>query len=134
MFHTDLDRSGQLLSMHYSGHVDAAEMNACLDGVRELLKDVEPGLRVLTDLSGLEVMDAACAPLIGVIMDFFVEKQIASVVRVIPDPQKDIGFALMSHIHYGREVRTTTHTNLADAIQHLAVSVVPSTLEPVAVG
>jgi hypothetical protein len=75
---------------------------------------------LFTDLSGLEFMDAACAPLIGAIMDHLVEKQVASVVRVIPDPQKDIGFDLMSHFHYGREVRTMTFETLADAIHHLA--------------
>ncbi len=120
MFQTDLDRSGRLFSMHYSGRVDGAEMDACLEQVRDLLADVEPGFRVLTDLSGLEAMDPSCAPVIGAMMDFFVEKQIKSVVRVVPDPQKDIGFALMSHIHYGREVRTTTHTNLAEAMEHLS--------------
>jgi hypothetical protein len=120
MIQADLDRSERLLSVQYAGRVGAVEMNASLERLKELLKDVEPGLRVLADLSNLESMDASCAPIIGVLMDFLVEKKIASVVRVNPDPQKDIGFALMSHIHYGREVRTTTCDNLKKAQEHLA--------------
>ena len=120
MIQTVLNRSEQLLSVHYSGHVDAAEMEACLHEVSKLLEDVEPGLRVLADLSGLESMDADCAPVLGAIMDLLVVKRIASVVRVVPDPQKDIGFGVISHFHYGREVHIMTVNNLDEAIKHLA--------------
>ena len=120
MTQVDFDPSRQLLSVQYSGQVNAGEMEACLERVKHLLKDVEPGFSALTDLSGLETMDASCAPVLGVMMDFLVEKQIDRVVRVVPDPQKDIGFALMSHIHSGREIHTATFESLAEAIQHLA--------------
>ncbi len=119
MFQTDLDQSGRWLSIHYSGHVDAAQVDACLERVRQLLDGVQPGLRVLTDLTGLELMDASCAAGVGMIMDLLVEKQVASVFRVIPHPQKDIGLSLMSHFHYGREVRIVTYENLAEALQNL---------------
>jgi hypothetical protein len=120
MFLADLDRSGQWLSLHFSGRVDAIQMDACLERVRKLLEGVEPGLRSFTDLSGLELMDADCAPIIGAIMDHLGEKQVASIVRVVPDPQKDIGFSLMSKFHYDREVRQMTFESLADALHHLA--------------
>lgn len=119
MFLADLDHSGKWLSLHFSGRVDTRQMKACSARIKELLAEVAPGFRLLTDLSGLELMEAACAPVIGAIMDHLVEKQIAGVIRVIPDPQKDIGFGLLSHFHYGREVRTMTFETLADALQHL---------------
>ncbi len=42
-----------------------------------------------------------------------------TVVRVIPDPNKDIGFDLISHFHLHPPVRTQTHATLADAIKSL---------------
>src|SRR5687767_12300684 len=99
MFQATLDRSRRLLSIQFSGRVDAPEMNALLERVQGLLREEEPGLRVLTDLSGLESMDPACAPFVGSMMEFLTEKGIAAVLRVVPNPQKDIGFALMSRFH-----------------------------------
>src|SRR5262245_56213 len=129
MFLVDSDRSGRWLSLHYFGRVDAGQMQACFERMKKLLTQVEPGFRLFTDLSGLELMDAACAPVIGEIMDHLVERKIAGVVRVIPDRQKDIGFDLISRFHYGRDVDTMTFENLADAIQHLTGSLPPASSE-----
>jgi hypothetical protein len=42
------------------------------------------------------------------------------VVRVIPDPQKDIGMQIMSLFHYDRRVRIVTCESLAEAMKVLA--------------
>ena len=79
-----------------------------------------PGFRMLTDLSNLESMDEACAPYLGEIMDLCKFREMKKVARVIPDPRKDIGFALISRFHYGPNIQSSTHANLADAIQSLS--------------
>jgi hypothetical protein len=81
---------------------------------------MEPGFRLLTDLSSLNSMDDACAPYVGEIMDLCKAKEMKTVARVIPDPQKDIGFALISRFHDAPHVQSSTHENLADAIQRLS--------------
>ena len=40
---------------------------------------------------------------------------VAEVVRVIPDPQKDIGLNILSVFHYSRRVRIVTCESLAEA-------------------
>ena len=84
------------------------------------MTEMEPGFRLLTDLSGLESMDTACAPEIGAIMDLLAEKQVGTVVRVVPDPHKDIGLNILSLFHYGPEVRLITCENLTAALQTLS--------------
>jgi len=109
--------------MSYSQHVGAEDMSRCLGTVREIIADLEPGFVLLTDLSCLESMDASCAPDIGAIMDLCALKGMETVLRVIPDPTKDIGFALISLFHDHPRVQTRTYDNLADAVQSLSVPI-----------
>jgi hypothetical protein len=48
-----------------------------------------------------------------------VTKQVEHVVRVIPDPRKDIGLNILSHFHYGSKIRVSVCDNLDDAMQLL---------------
>jgi hypothetical protein len=44
-------------------------------------------------------------------MDLCNKKGVKEVLRIIPDTHKDIGFTLLSHLHYGPEVEVTTYDN-----------------------
>jgi len=111
-----VDESGRVLTMSYSQHIGAEEMRRCLGTVRDLMDHLKPGFFLLTDLSNLESMEASCAPELGAIMDLCSERGMSTVVRVIPDPNKDIGFELISHFHLPPQVKTRTHQSLAEAI------------------
>jgi predicted choloylglycine hydrolase len=84
-----------------------------------LVPDLRPGFRLLTDLSGLESMDLACVPYIEQMMDLCNKKGVEMVVRVIPDPHKDIGLNIMSLFHYPRRVRIVTCETLEEAMSAL---------------
>jgi anti-anti-sigma regulatory factor len=119
MFHAEANKTGGVLTMSFAHHVDAAQMNLCLERVTHLLNDMESGFRLMTDLSSLDSMDAECAQDLGAMMDLCSKKGVKGIFRVIPDPQKDIGFTILSHLHYGPDVTVTTYDNLADAIHGL---------------
>jgi hypothetical protein len=53
-------------------------------------------------------------------MDLCNKQGAARVVRVIPDPHKDIGLNILSLFHYGRKVRISTYQTLAEALQALS--------------
>jgi hypothetical protein len=120
MFQASADESGRVLTMSYSHHVGADEMQCCLGTVRDLLEKVQPGFQLLTDLSSLDSMDKACAPHIAEIMDLCNAKEIKTVVSVVPDPRKDIGYKLLALFHYDPKVRPRIYDNLADAIKSLS--------------
>ena len=60
-------------------------------------------------------MDLDCVPHLTKIMDLSRAHGVGTVVRVIPDPDKDIGFSILSIIHYRRGVRIVTCESLAEA-------------------
>jgi hypothetical protein len=119
MFHAAVDMSKRLMTMSFAQTVRSEEMKSCLGKVRSLLVDIKPGFRLLTDLSSLESMTTSCATDLGEMMNLCNAKGISAVIRVVPDPRKDIGFTLMSQFHYGKQVDVTNYESLADAIQSL---------------
>ncbi len=102
------DVSRNMIRMRYNGHVAAAEMKAYADEVRRLLPQVRKGFTVLTDLSGLHSMELDCATELTKVMDEFKVRGVGTVVRIVPDPAKDIGFNILSVVHYRRGVKVVT--------------------------
>ena len=98
----------RLLEIGYVGVVQPEECEKGLEQLRAGLAKLEPGFRVLVDLTELESMDVKCAPFIEKAMDLCNEKGASTVVRIIPDPHRDIGMAIMSVFHYRGDVKILT--------------------------
>jgi len=120
MYAVELDQSKRLLVITAVRRVTAEEAKLAAQQLRDLLRDVAPGLHLLADFRWLESMDSAAARHIAEIMDMLAEKGVVSVTRVIPDPRKDIGLNILSQFHYGPQVTITTFETLADAVQSIA--------------
>jgi anti-anti-sigma regulatory factor len=119
MFSIEASDTKRLIKISWSGQVDLDEMRRCAEEFGATVAKMPHGFRLLADMTDLESMDSAAAPYIGSVMDLCVTRQVEHVVRVIPDPRKDIGLNIMSHFHYGSKVRVTICENLADAMRHL---------------
>ena len=115
MFQLEIEPTANLIKLTFIGHLSAKEMKACAEQFKELLKQVRPGFRLLTNLSGIEAMDMDSAPYIKEVMDACNQAGIGTVVRIIPDPRKDIGFNIMSLFHYRRGVHIVTCETLEQA-------------------
>lgn len=122
MFSIEANDAERLIKISWFGHVDLDEMRRCADEIGVTASNIRPGFRVLVDMTNLESMDYTGAPYIGSIMDVCVTKQVEHVVRVIPNPHKDIGLNIMSYLRYRSKVRVTICENLADAMRLLAGS------------
>ncbi len=123
MYAVELDRSKRLLVISALQRVTAEEAKLASRRVRELVRDIDPGFRVLADFRWLDSMDSAPARHVAEIMDALAEKGVASVTRVMPDPHKDIGLNILSQFHYGPEIQIATFETLADALQTMAAQV-----------
>jgi anti-anti-sigma regulatory factor len=119
MYSVEADKSKRLVVISTVGRVTKEEAKQAAQQVRDILKDFAAGFRVLADFRWLESMDTAAAPHVAEIMDALTEKQVALVIRVMPDPHKDIGLNILSQFHYGPEIQITTFETLADALQSL---------------
>jgi hypothetical protein len=120
MFSVETNKAKRLLVISAAGHVSKEEVKHAAEQCREALRDAAPGSRVLTDFRWLESMRPGAAPHIAEIMDALAEKQVASVIRIIPDPGKDIGMInILSQFHYSRELPISTVETLVDALDRL---------------
>ena len=120
MFEVETDTVRNLVSITYRGHVKPAELLLGRPCLVAALAKVQPGFRLFTDLSELDAMEYACAIEIEAMMDLMRKKGVAEVVRVVPDPHKDIGFKVMSFFHYGRAVPVLTCETRAEALEKLS--------------
>jgi hypothetical protein len=108
------------LKVVYGGHVGAEETKQSLAQVEPMVMQMRPGFRLLSDLRNLQSMDLGCVPYIEQVMDLCDDREIGMVVRVIPDPHKDIGLNIMSLFHYRRGVRIVTCETIEEAEAALA--------------
>ena len=119
MCSASVDKTGQVLRIKFAGDVGEAGARACASEIERLLTGMQPGFTLLTDLSDVDRMDLACEPVIGQLMESLSQHGIRRVLRVVPDPRKDIGFGIISLFHYGQGVRMITCKTLAEAEEHL---------------
>ena len=120
MFSVEINASKRLLVVTAAGHVTEEEVKRAAQQVREALRDAASGIRALTDFRWLESMRPAAAPHIAEIMDALAEKEVASVIRIIPEPGKNIGIInILSQFHYSRELPISTVETLVDALDRL---------------
>jgi hypothetical protein len=111
----EIDVVGNFAHVAYAGHVSAADMKGGLEDARIRLQQLRAGFAALVDLSGLERMDLDCVPHLARIMDLFLASGVGLVVRVAPDPSKDIGFNILTITHYRGKVPVITCDTVEEA-------------------
>ena len=109
------NKAKQLLVITFAGRVEVDQIREESKDIAALLVEFEPGFRVLADLTPLESMSVECAPEIAKVMDLCAEKGVKTIVRVIPDPAKDIGFSILTRFHYPSSVRRVVCETLVEA-------------------
>lgn len=107
--------------MNYIGRILPEELTRERGDVTAQLADLPPGFRLLADLSQVEFMDSECATEIGRTMELIDQAGVSLIVRVIPDPGKDIGLNILTIFHYPHHPRIITCENLAEAVRKLSL-------------
>ena len=120
MFLAETNKIRNLLHLSFIARVSVADLEHGVIEVPALLADLTEGFRLLTDLSHLDAMEPGCEIPIGQIMDLCKAHGVGRIVRIIPDPKKDIGLTILSRFHYGRGARVTTCESLAQVAKMLA--------------
>jgi hypothetical protein len=121
MFLATTNKAKRLLLLSYIGHVRAEELRQGLEEASAVMVDLSPGFRVLADFGKMDSMDTDAAPEIGKLMEDVEKRGVAMVVRVIPDPTKDIGMNILASIHYKRPVEMVTCETMVEAVRVLGI-------------
>jgi len=111
----------KLLFLNYVQQVSVADLATARTEIAALLGDLPSGLRLLSDLSQLESMDPEGLGEIGATMDLINQTGVSLIVRVIPDPTKDIGLNILTVFHYPRHPRIITCRSLTEALRKLSL-------------
>lgn len=120
MFSLKRDQTGNTLVLDYAGDVTPDDARRCAEEIRGHLADLQPGFRLVVDLTDLLSMDIACSPLIASIMEMCNTAGVAEVLRIIPDPTRDIGLQILSFFHYDNDVYIHTAASAAEVTEVLA--------------
>ena|SRR5665213_2640055 len=119
MFLAMTNRTRRLLHLSYIQNVTVAELERGYPEVLALLAEFPDGFQLLADLGRLESMDIACAEIIGRTMEMLEQHGLTRVVRVIPDPAKDIGLNIIGLFHYSKKIRIVTCETMVEAARVL---------------
>ena len=119
MIDIDPDPARNLVTITYRGAVTAEEAAAGVPRAQQAIDSVRAGFGLLVDLTPLTAMETDCAPAIRATMAYANTHGVLAVVRVIPDPKRDIGMQIMSRFHYGPNVQTYTCETMAEALRLL---------------
>jgi anti-anti-sigma regulatory factor len=117
-----LNQTKQFLQVRYIGKITASEFQRTKDEFLALMAEMSPGFTLLGDFSQLDSMDADCAAEIGRNMDLLAKAGVGLVIRVMPDPRKDIGLNILTAFHYAQRPRILTCKTLAEAAEALKLS------------
>jgi hypothetical protein len=115
------NKSRRLLYIRYIGRVQPAEFRDNREDLTTQLGELPPGFRLLADFSQLESMELECEGELGRMMELIGQSGVNLVVRVIPDPSKDIGMNILTVFHYPHRPRVVTCENLAEAARALGL-------------
>jgi hypothetical protein len=121
MFLVTINKPEQILYLSYIGRVGVEDLQRGTQYLGEMLAELSPGFRILADLSRLESMDLACVPEIGKTMELLERCRVGLIVRVIPDPSKDIGMNIISAFHYKNRPHTATCETMEEAARLLSL-------------
>ena len=114
----DIKRNKVIIS--FEGTVDLVQARDFYEDFKKALFKLKKGFVVLTDLSSLEKMNIEGHHYIEKAMDLCNQHGVSKIIRIIPDPTKDIGFNVMSLFHYSKDVIIHTFKSLEEAGQYLA--------------
>ena len=112
----------RLLYLCFIGTMLPEDFQGAREDVARQLAGLPASFRYLVDLSHLEVMGLECTTELGHLMDLISQAGVGLVVRVIPDPSRDIGMNILTVFHYSQAVQVVTSPNLAEAVKVLGLS------------
>jgi len=121
MFLVALNKPRQLLHLSYIGHVTPEELRHGYEDARSMAADLKPGFHLLADFGRLESMDLACRTELGRLMELADQSGVGLLVRVIPDPSKDIGLDILALFHYRKRPRMATCKDMVEAAKKLSL-------------
>jgi hypothetical protein len=115
----DIDPHRRILWVRFRGLMHPGNACAGIDRVLQHLPQLGAGFVLVSDLSELEHMEIDCFREVTRMMDACFAAGLTKVIRIVPDPRKDIGFQLLALVHYHGQIPIVVCASRAEAEQAL---------------
>ena len=119
MINVSYDQEHNTVIIEFVGKIDAAQGEQYLPDIPKVLPKHGKGFTLLVDLSAAESIDSEIRGSIKKAMDLINAQGVTKIIRVIPNPDQDIGFNIMSLFHYSSSVKIVTLPSREMAKKHL---------------
>ncbi len=119
MIFATVNQFKQVILVNYLGHIKPVELKQSREELKSLLAELRPGFRMLVDLSQLASMGLDCRAELGRNMDMFSQAGVGRVVRIIPDPTKDLGLNILAVFHYPNHPVLVSCRTVAEGFEKL---------------
>ena len=108
MYKVDVDEARNIVFISFEDDFTLEDGENLFNDIKRAMSKVNKGFGLLANLSSLKSMDRNVQGSIGKGMDLIDQHGVSQVIRVIPDPTKDMGFQIMSLFHYSKGVKIHT--------------------------
>ena len=115
MIKADYDAECNAVSIVFQGDVDSAQAKRAYLDLEAILPKVKKGFALLTDFSSVDALEPEVQGEVKKAMDLLNAHGVAKVLRVLHDPDLDIGFNIMSSSHYSKQVQTRVFRSREEA-------------------
>ena len=119
MVQVTFNEAHSLLTIVFKDVVDGKQAEKLYKELQQLAPKLKKGFKILTDLSSLEIIEMEAHIPIEKAMDLCNQHGVSKVIRITPDPSKDIGFNIMSLFHYSQDVIIHTYKSFEEALEYL---------------
>jgi D-arabinose 1-dehydrogenase-like Zn-dependent alcohol dehydrogenase len=113
------DNDQNVVVLEFEGNVDVAEARKSFDEMGKTIPQKGKGFRLLTDFSKLDTIDLSVKSFIEKAMELFKSQGVTEIIRVIPDPNMEVGMNLISTAHYPKNVKVHTVRSRQEAKKYL---------------
>lgn len=121
MIKVTYDEENDILTLTYSGEIDAAQSKQLYTDIQKLSPKLKKGFKILADLSRIQSMAPETLDAVKKAMDFFDAHGVSEIIRIIPYSRQDFGLNILSLFHYSKEVKYLTVSSQDEANPHVRV-------------
>jgi len=119
MVKVNYDREHNAVIVELEGNVDGAQAKRFFTDFEKLRPKPIKEFKLLVDFSSVDTMDLAVKAEIEKAMDLFNAQGVTEIFRVMPDPNMELGFNLISNSHYSKKVKVHTMRSRQEVLDHL---------------
>ena len=115
MVKVNYDSEHNTVIVEFKGNIDAVQAEQFFPDIEKVIPKHGKGFKLMTDFSSVEDMDLAVQRGIKKAMKLFTARGVTEILRVLPNPDMEIGFNIMSASHYSKEIEIHTFHSREEA-------------------